>query len=382
MASVRQRAVEPGAASSARRRDLGSRLRHPAARKWFVGAGSGIIWQAIVVVDVVTDGRPLVLTLAGLAGLAVVYALFLVIGALVYPEAPRTKTLVVLGYWALTCGLFPLIGEITVWTWLLVVAVAVFTGLPARTSAPLSALVVLVQVAVSALHGFDAETIFAPFVTGICCVSFLAVAFIATSQRSLREAHEEIARLAVVEERARFARDLHDVLGHSLTVATVKAELARRLVARDPERAEAEIAEIEDIARGALADLRRAVSDYRSVSLETELAAAERALTAAGIEPHLPASVDAVEPRLRATFAWVLREGVTNVIRHSGASRCWVHLEAERIVIEDDGCGPGGEVAESGNGLRGLCERAEQAGATVTAGRGARGGFELAARLA
>ncbi|WP_284253017.1 sensor histidine kinase [Pseudolysinimonas kribbensis] len=125
----------------------------------------------------------------------------------------------------------------------------------------------------------------------------------------LRQAQHEVARLAVSEERARLARDLHDSLGHSLTVVAVKSELARKLVSRDPVRAEAEIADIERLAREGLADLRAAVAGYRDVDLEAELASARTALAAAGITAHLPDDAAVVRPELRALFGWVVREG-------------------------------------------------------------------------
>jgi two-component system sensor histidine kinase DesK len=188
----------------------------------------------------------------------------------------------------------------------------------------------------------------------------------------------------VVEERARFGRDLHDVLGHSLTVVTVKSDLARRLVKIDPDRAETEIAEIEQLTRSALADLRVAVANYRDIGLDSELVAARTALTAAGIRAHLPDDSSAVDPRLQGVFAWVLREGVTNVIRHSGATGCWVSLAPDRLTVADNGRGTEAAVAltDNGHGLRGLRERTEAIGAVIEIGRSSHGGFELTARAA
>ncbi|WP_181780538.1 sensor histidine kinase, partial [Pseudonocardia pini] len=143
----------------------------------------------------------------------------------------------------------------------------------------------------------------------------------------LREAREELARLAVTEERERIARDLHDVLGHSLTTITVKAALARRLLeSGEGERAAAEVADVERLGRQALADVRSTVAANRVASLAAEIAGMREALRAAGIEADLPAAVDDVPEDRRQVFAYVLREGVTNVIRHSGAGRCTVRL--------------------------------------------------------
>ncbi len=174
---------------------------------------------------------------------------------------------------------------------------------------------------------------------------------------------EENARLALEDERNRFARDLHDILGHSLTVITVKAELAQKLIGVDLERAKAEVADLERLSRDALADVRRAVEGYRELTLPGELARARMALAAAQIEADLPNSTDEVPTRLREAFAWTVREGVTNVIRHSGASTCTVRLTASSIEVVDDGRGPGSSVP--GNGLVGLRERAAAVGGAV-----------------
>lgn len=188
----------------------------------------------------------------------------------------------------------------------------------------------------------------------------------------LVRAHETNAELAVENERTRFARDLHDILGHSLTVITVKAELANRLLDVDTDRARAELADLERLSRDALADVRRAVEGYRELTLPGELARARAALTAAEIEAELPNSTDEVPTQLRELFAWTVREGVTNVIRHSGATRCTVRLTAEAAEVVDDGPGGDDSVAidghhSGGSGLIGLRERAGAVGCTVTA---------------
>jgi two-component system sensor histidine kinase DesK len=192
----------------------------------------------------------------------------------------------------------------------------------------------------------------------------------------LIEAREENARLAVADERNRFARDLHDIHGHSLTVITVKAELANRLLDVDPERARSELADLERLSRDALADVRRAVEGYRDLTLPGELARAREALRAAGIDAELPNSAESVPSELRELFAWTVREGVTNVIRHSRASHCIVQLEAERVSVRDDGVGPE-ELGEHGHGLDGLRERAASAGAVLVTRTLQPRGFEL-----
>jgi two-component system sensor histidine kinase DesK len=194
------------------------------------------------------------------------------------------------------------------------------------------------------------------------------------ANRALSQAQLEIARLAAENERARISRDLHDLLGHSLTTITVKAGLARRLGGTDPGRAQQEIAEVEDLARRALQEVRSAVSGEHTMTLATELATAREILTAAGVSAELSRASDLVDAGHQELFAWVVREGVTNVVRHAHATTCSVHLAPSAIEITDDGTG--GEVAE-GSGLRGLRARVEAAGGRLDAGRCPTGGWRL-----
>jgi two-component system sensor histidine kinase DesK len=187
---------------------------------------------------------------------------------------------------------------------------------------------------------------------------------------ALEEARAEVARLAAEGERTRIARDLHDLLGHSLTTITVKAALAKRLSVVDPDRAAGEIAEVEELARRTLTDVRAAVSGYREITLGNELAAAREVLRAAGITAHLPNAVDSIALSESELFGWVVREGVTNVVRHSRAHNCEVRLGVRWIEILDDGIGAGGKC---GNGLTGLTERVTSAGGQLSAGANADG---------
>lgn len=172
--------------------------------------------------------------------------------------------------------------------------------------------------------------------------------------------------LGLVEERERVARDVHDVLGHSLTVVTVKAELAERLIDLDPERARAELADIRELSRQALAEIRETVGGLRGASLAVELAAARRALSGAGIRGEVPEDADEVDPRHRTVLAWVLREAATNVVRHSQAATCVVDLGPNLLRVTDDGRGVDGN--PPGNGLRGVRERVERAGGHLSVG--------------
>ena len=198
------------------------------------------------------------------------------------------------------------------------------------------------------------------------------------SNIALAAARAEVARLAAENERSRIARDLHDLLGHSLTTITVKAGLARKLAEHgDAERAFAEIGEVEKLTRRTLGDVRAAVSAHREVTLTGELATAREVLRAAGMVSELPPSVAETEPQLSELFGWVVREAVTNVVRHSRAVHVRITLGPDFVEIFDDGrAGTYG----AGNGLRGLRERVEAAGGrlTVTSGMS---GFKLRAEV-
>jgi two-component system sensor histidine kinase DesK len=195
----------------------------------------------------------------------------------------------------------------------------------------------------------------------------------------LRAARDEVARLAVSEERLRFARDLHDLVGHSLSVIALKAELAERLATRDPARAAEHVTDVKNVARDALTEVREAVSGYRQPTLVDELAGARMALRAAGIEADLQSSDVELPPDVEAVLAWAVREGTTNIIRHSGASSCRIEVQpglamASAIVVDDGSAAP---LATQGNGLAGLRERAEKLAGQVDAGRTPEGGFRL-----
>jgi two-component system sensor histidine kinase DesK len=220
----------------------------------------------------------------------------------------------------------------------------------------------------------------------------------------LNEARAELARTAVAEERLRISRDLHDLLGHSLSLIALKSELAGRMIEADPQRAAREIAELEAVARRSLAEVRQAVTGYRQPSLAAELAAARRMLASAGIDCRMdaPVSYD-LPPEVDALLAWTVREASTNIVRHSGArdARITVAVTATSASAEltDDGAGPAGgrgtpaaggpgttgnpaagaagTPGAPGSGLAGLAERAGRLGGTLLAGAGRNGGFRV-----
>ena len=185
--------------------------------------------------------------------------------------------------------------------------------------------------------------------------------------RRLRKANEEIEHLAKVAERERIARDLHDVLGHTLSVITLKSELAGKLIDRDPQRAGKEIREVEEISRQALSEVRDAIRGYRAKGLTAELAQAKAMLETAGVSVLCDASTSLQLPAMQeSVLALAVREGVTNVVRHARANKCRLRLEQVngscRLEIADDGQG---FVTLEGNGLRGMRERVEMLGGTL-----------------
>lgn len=183
----------------------------------------------------------------------------------------------------------------------------------------------------------------------------------------LRLAHEEVEHLAKVAERERIARDMHDVLGHTLSVIVLKAQLAERLITRDPERASTEIKDLEAIARKALGEVREAIRGYRSEGLLAELERTQRTLDAAGIRFECNSTPPQISAARETVLSLVLREAVTNIVRHARAARCKVIFSTagdyHQLLIEDDGCGG---VFKEGNGLRGMRERIEAMGGTLT----------------
>jgi len=201
--------------------------------------------------------------------------------------------------------------------------------------------------------------------------AMVAMGEIMRTNRELVDARAEMARLAVADERARFARDLHDLLGHSLSVIALKAQLARRRLPDDPETAAADVADIEAVTRDALREVRQAVSGYHRPALDAELEGARTALGAAGIHTTIDRPAVALPPDVEAVLAWTVREAATNVIRHSGARNSAIRLvgalaQASVEVVDDGHGGDGSDGA--GTGLLGLEARVRQAGGRLEAG--------------
>ena len=182
----------------------------------------------------------------------------------------------------------------------------------------------------------------------------------------LRMAQAEVERLAKLAERERIARDLHDVIGHTLSLVVLKSELAQKLIARDANRARTEMAEVERIARSGLAEVREAITGYRSSGLQAELQQVREALVAAGIEPSIEAGSIPLAPAQETALSLALREATTNVIRHAAATQCHIRFYAQdaSVLMEVADNGRGGE-APFGNGLTGMRERIQALGGVL-----------------
>lgn len=183
------------------------------------------------------------------------------------------------------------------------------------------------------------------------------------ADKQLRLAHAEVEHLAKLAERERIARDLHDVLGHTLSLIVLKSELAQRIQERDPARAQKEMQEVEQTARHALSEVRQAIRGYRSEGIKAELGRAQKMLDAAGIQFSPSEQLPALPPAAEAVFSMIVREAVTNIVRHSKAQQCQISFEstAEEVglIIQDNGTG---EIKTEGSGIRGMRERIELLG--------------------
>ncbi|MFH9005182.1 sensor histidine kinase [Streptomyces afghaniensis] len=308
-------------------------------------------------------------------------------------EARSTRVALVL-LAAVTCALAAGYGG----NWLLFFPLlGLATGAALRLShlRPVGTAVAVLAGAVSFFHdgwgGLDIA-----YATWISTMVTAAIMRLSEAVRELRAARQELARRAVEKERLRFSRDLHDLLGHTMSVIVVKSEAARRLAAFDLDAALDQITDIESVGRQALTEIREAVTGYRRGSLDTELDRAHSALPAAGIRLAVTRTGPPLGSQTEALLGWVVREAVTNVVRHSAARQCEITLsggaERVRLSVVDDGVGvvaggrgagggPGGSGARAGTGLTGLAERLAAAGGSLTAGPRARGGFAVSAEL-
>ena len=372
-------------------------LRHLVPLAWPFFAVMWLVFPIASVVDMLGTGLTPVRLLAFLASMVAYVSLYLWLvlrypfrGELSPPER-RVHVALLVTLAALALYLEVAFGSGIPYQFMFVVIAAAVT-LPTLPAASAVVAIMALTSGIYALRsGWDVlsstwESAVAPF--AIVGFSMIIVNRLVLTVRELRAARGEITRLAVAEERLRFARDLHDLLGHSLSSITLKSELAGRLLPVAPDKAAAEVRDIEGVARNALREVREAVAGYRQPTLDEELASAQQILEAAGIGCQIERSVGVLPNDVDAVLAWTVREGTTNVIRHSHAKHCEIRLmqESEEIhaEISDDGVGfssKGDETNFNGSGLSGLAERVAASSGKFEAKTPSGGGFSLRVSL-
>lgn len=343
---------------------------------WIYGFGLVFLLFAVAALP---DGDPSPAELVWRIVLVAAIALGYLATAWVADCSLRTRWLYLAAYVAMMISSYP------VWGWSLVgygafVAIMMATLLPWRQSR-IAVLVLGALLAASIPFGGGETALYISVVaagTGLATGAGMEAGAV---QGRLQRAEQRVSTLSLAAERERIGRDLHDILGHSLTAISLKAGLAARLVDLDPAAAKAQIAEIEQVSRQALADVRTTASGMREVRLATEIAGARSVLLAAGIESRMPSALPALSDRTSELLGYVVREAVTNVVRHSRAGVCTVVVEAAAVEIRDDGRGmtSGGQ---PGSGLAGLRSRVEAAGGTLQVGSAEGGGTVVRADLA
>jgi len=345
------------------------------ARFWGVaGPVFGVSWLwAPTLAWATTDppGWQIALVAAGIAAFA---ALFLYVTMTARPVAGPVLAMLAIAV-TLTLAADPVFAWLFVWAG---------SAAGARLEGPnnLKAVLGITALAAATLALTDEGDAFWGVTAAVFATSalWLLIGGLLRANAALRDARAELAEMAVAEERLRFARDLHDLLGHDLSLIALKAELARRLLPTRQDDAAAELEQIRDLTRTALTQVREAVGGYRQPTLPSELAGARVALEAAGIELRVDAPDEPLDPDVESVLAWAVREGATNAIRHSGARHAEITLRRGVLEIADDG--PGAPPPDpGGNGLTGLRERAQAVGGTVEAGAGPGGGFRLVVRV-
>lgn len=267
------------------------------------------------------------------------------------------------------------------WLWLFI-GVSAIAGLllPLRGAFAVIVLLTLLPLFMTVgLHGGVAEVDWWWLIALMLLVrglglDMIGVARMGSAIRELHSARQELARRSVEEERLRLARDLHDLLGQTLSMITLKSELARSLITEDPARCAQELSEIEQVGRMTLREVRKTVAGYRQPRLSNEVDGAQQLLEAAGITCEIKELNVDLPQSLDAALAWTVREGVTNVIRHSRARQCWIRLKHREGFVEVEVLNDGGErrpeerPSRQGSGIAGLRERISQLEGTLEAG--------------
>jgi two-component system, NarL family, sensor histidine kinase DesK len=341
-----------------------------------------LLFQVFPLADLVSTPRPTAVRVVAVLGLVAFTVGYLAVFSRMSDRCRGVPWRALLAVGVLGVALAVWLGPS--WAGLMIyVSAAAAAGLPERWIWPAVVGAAGVCVAVIAAHGMLGELVVLPVICLLTAFALRGTRYLVSVNAELTEARDELARAAVAEERLRFARDLHDLLGHSLSLIALKSELAGRLAERDPARARAEMADVEAAARRALAEVREAVSGYRQIGLALAVAEARAALSAAGITLRAPSALPELPGPVDAVLGWVVREATTNTLRHSGAGTLTVEVARNAgdvvLTVTDDGRGPAG--GTQGTGLSGLAERVAALGGRLEHGAGPGGGFRLSARV-
>ncbi len=350
------------------RRDDRVAQRVPGRWLWAV-----LIWTPVLFVGGLTTHGQADHAVVTWFAVMVVFAAHIVAVLALASLSPRARTL---SYGALavqavtTIGVFALDGER--WSSL---CIPLALGIGAVLPFPVAQVGIFLTATLAVFNGVDHDESWSEAVWGWGLSSVLAGATVYILYRllrvidQLREARQELAQTAVIAERARFSRDLHDLLGHTLSVIAVKAEAARRMAPVDASVAANHAQDVETIAREALQDVRGAVVGYRDGGLRGELRRADKALRDIGVSAVLPDESPELPDHIDAVLGWAVREGVTNVVRHARPTGCQVRIVREpavvRLEIFSDASERSGDRIVWGTGLHGLEERIAAVGGSL-----------------
>ncbi len=354
------------------------RLWHAYAQAWLVC----LLFPILFLVQTPLTAVHLSITLAGLTTFVICYTWFMWPHPLTHethrPIGLHPSLLVLAGLTALALTLSLVYSSAFLW---LFVGISAMVGIALPAGGAFIIVVVLTLLALGVSVGMSGGIAgsdwlhIVPLVLLVrgLGVDMIGVAHLADALRELHTARGELARQAVMEERLRLARDLHDLLGHTLSMITLKSELAGRLIEKDATRAAQEIHDVERVARQALREVRTAVAGYRQPTLASEIDGAREILQAAGIACTIYQAVGILPAETNAALAWAVREGVTNVIRHSRARQCQIRIshtnETIQAEVHNDGyTGQNSNPVHMGSGLMGLAERFRTLGGSVRSG--------------
>lgn len=346
---------------------------------------AGLLALQKLIVSVVGDQIELWRSLAAGLCLAGIHVFFWRIHRAVWRDRPApSREILLSGLLAVAAvGFNPFGGEFVAIIWFM----GAVLHLPRRPAAGLAAVVVLAPIGyfpvvyeeVRGWPMFLLNLVLMAAWTTVLAGLMLALRWLWWVTREFHAGQEARARLAVSEERLRFARDLHDLLGHSLAVIALKSELAAKVGDRGPRRAIEEMRAVRELAAGSLKEVRAAVRGFRSLDLDEEILAMRAVLEAAGIRCAVEADLDGLSSERRTLIAWAIREGVTNILKHSTATRCLIKINEGVLEIRNDGVD--GDLAPGGSGLLGLSERMASMGGSLSASATGTGEFLLRAAL-